>query len=484
MLGYLAIDEGTTNCKALVVGEDASVQASASLPLSLQLPRAGCYEQDAEEIVSVIQECAQAALNRAPHVSIQAIGLATQRESVVAFDAKSGRPLAPVIGWQDSRTTQTATQLVDDGAGPVVSTKTGLHLDAMYSATKMRWLWDHVRNGHRGTPDLVISTLDAFIVHRLTAGVRTASDATNASRTLLFNLDTLEWDPELAEIFGVPVDVLPEILPSNGEFGVSASFGRLPAGIPIRAVLGDSHAAFFGQRCEQPGIGKITLGTGSSIMVPSERTGRPSPVDTTLGYLTDAARYAREGNVLNSGSTLQTFSGILGCSSVEELVDLATQASAHSVGVVPAFSGLAAPHWDRSAVGIISGIGRNTTRHDVAYGAVASLAHQAADIVDEIKDSGDAVDLLRADGGVTVSPFVMQVMADLTGVRIEASNRPELAAIGAARMASHALGRGAEFDAAPITGTTFVPTSGSHREARAEWADAVARSRGIVEKEN
>lgn len=479
---YLAIDEGTTNCKVLAVATDGSVLAVASAPVPLHLPAAGHYEQDGAEIMAAVDAAIARCLEQIPDVELLAVAVSNQRESVIAFDRVTGEPFGPVVGWQDSRTSAVAAALATPELEAAVRARTGLHLDAMYSGTKMGWLAARLTRQQRSTA--VISTLDAYLVHRLTGGAITRGDATNASRTLLLDLRSLSWDAELCDALGVPREVLADVERSDGHYGETVARGALPAGIPIVGVAGDSHAALFGQRCDEPGIGKVTFGTGSSVMVPSgpEFVERYSPVDTTLGYLTAAPQYAREGNVLASGAALETMAGILRVSGGRELSELAaTAGTSHGMVLVPAFSGLAAPHWDRDAVGTMVGLTRESSAANVAWASMESVAHQIADIVEEIQDSGDAVSALRADGGASVDPLMMQIQADLIGVPIHVSHRAEIAALGVARLAAHALGRGEEFDAAAPTFTSYQPTltREARDEARAAWRTAVHRSRGL-----
>ncbi len=476
---YLAIDEGTTNCKALAVSRGGEVLAAGSHAVDLTLPGPGLFEQDGEQIAAAMAASIEQCLSGLTDTEIIGIGISNQRESVIAFSRSTGTPLGPVIGWQDSRTSDAAARLTE--LEPTVRERTGLHLDPMYSGTKMAWLADTLGAGL--TDDTAITTIDAFLVHRLTGGAVLAGDATNAARTLVFNLTTLAWDEGLCAALGVPRHVLAEVRPSGAHYGTTVPFAGLKGGLPILAVMGDSHAALFGQRCDEPGIAKVSYGTGSSVMVPTLEFGRAaaSTVDTTLGYLAGSPVYAREGNVLATGAALETMAGILGVDGGPGVSALArTCTDPGTVQVVPAFSGLAAPHWDRGAIGVITGLARDTSPAQIAHATLACVAHQIADIVDEVTASGDGVTSLRADGGASVDSHMMQVQADIIGVPVDASARAEIAALGAARMAAHTLGRGEEFDAAAPQFTRYEPalTGAARTEARSRWADAVDRSRG------
>ncbi|HHW83273.1 MAG TPA: glycerol kinase [Actinomycetales bacterium] len=477
---YLAIDEGTTNCKAVLVDTHGAVLSTGSSRLDLHLPAPGWFEQDGSQIIDALGRAIHEAIAGAPTgTRIISVAVANQRESVLAFDRATGEPLSAVIGWQDSRTTDRCAAISTPELRQMVRERTGLSLDPMYSATKIGWIKDSLESSRRNRA--VIGTIDSFLLHHLTGGATIACDATNAARTLLLNLKSLEWDHDLLEAFDISPELLPPVHASGGDFGVTVDFGELSAGTPIKAVLGDSHAALFGQRCEMPGEGKVTFGTGSSVMVPiSGDSTRHSTVDTTLGYALNGPIFAREGNILSSGAALDTMAGLLSLDGGAALTRLAGSVpDSGGIHVVPAFSGLAAPHWDRSAVGIVTGLGRDTTSGQVARATLEAVAHQIADIVDEIRKD-DPVTLLRADGGASVDPLMMQIQADIIDCPIETTERAELAALGAARMAAHSSGRGAEFDSASPSLVRYEPRLSAEARARHRdsWADAVARSRG------
>ncbi|MBE2315841.1 glycerol kinase [Solirubrobacter sp. CPCC 204708] len=426
----LAIDQGTSSTKGVLVGDDGAVLARASVPVKCCYPHPGWVEQDAEEIWQSVL----AVIDQLP--APDAIALSNQRESAVVWDDTS---VSPVIGWQDARTAPDCDRLREHE--PFVRARTGLALDPMFSATKLHRLLG-------GRDDRRAGTIDAFLVHRLTGEF--ATEAGNASRTLLLNLETLEWDPELCELFGVPLHTLPEIRRSDAGFGSHR-------GVPVAAVLADSHAALYAH-----GAAKATYGTGSSVMVPSD-----SAVDGlahTLAWRTDSAVYAVEGNILASAAALDWMARTLG---VEHLEPLARQApTTDGVHLVPAFGGLGAPHWDRDASGVIAGLTLGTTPAQLARAAFESVAHQICDIVDRVE-----LDALHADGGATASELLMQLQADLAGVPVHVSTSPEMSALGVADLA--AGGRRER----PTR--TFVPAiSDDERHARREaWHAAVRRSR-------
>jgi glycerol kinase len=307
----LAIDQGTTNSKAILVDADGGVLGAAATPVSVDHPRPGWVEQDAEQIWSSVVAAVGGCLDGAPDARVVAVALSTQRESVVGWSRSTGRPVSPVLGWQDARTAERWAGLIAD-APPMVRRRTGLRVDAMFSAPKINWLLTHLAG--QALDDVCVGTVDSWLVWRLTGGARHACDAGNASRTLLYDIRELAWSTELCELFEVPVQVLPEVLASNSDFGSASVVPGIPDGTPIAAVMADSHAALLGQGCTTPGSAKATYGTGTSVMMPDppgELVDRDSPVPTTLAWLTDRPTYAREGNILSSGSALAWTAEIL-----------------------------------------------------------------------------------------------------------------------------------------------------------------------------
>jgi glycerol kinase len=457
----LAIDQGTTNSKAALVTADGNVLATGSAPVALSTPRPGWVEQDAENLWQSVLEAVSIAW--VPALEIVGIALSTQRESVVGWDS-SGTPVGPVLGWQDVRTSNWCSQLpstVDD----LVRRRTGLQVDAMFSAPKMRWLLDR--------SEAFVGTVDSWLIHRLTGCREHLTEAGNASRTLLYDLITLDWSDELLEAFGVSRSALPEVRPSNAGFGVTKGVPGLPDGIPIVAVLADSHAAMYGQGCTEAGMVKATYGTGSSVMTPVDGF---VPSGCTLAWLTDRPVYALEGNIVSSGAALAWTADLLGLPDVGALTALAvTVPSADGVVLVPAFAGLGAPHWDREARAALTGMSSSTTRAHIARAAVDAVAHQICDIADTIPGT---LQTLRADGGATVSDLLMQTQADLLGHPVEAADVPEISALGVAELAWTTLGATTGW-AAKRSFRTFEPhaDAGDRAARRSQWAQAVASAR-------
>ena len=438
MTQVLAIDQGTTNSKAVLVDPDGTVLATGSAGVGVDHPRPGWVEQDAERLWSSVLDAIRACLDLCPDADLAGLALSTQRESVVAWDRRTGRSLGPVIGWQDRRTADWCRAHTDAADDDLVRRRSGLRIDAMFSAPKIGWLLEHAAG--RAAGDICVGTVDTWLIWRLTGGQRHVIEAGNASRTLLFDVIDLDWSDELLAIFGVPRDVLPTVLRSDGEFGTTSGVPGLPDGLPIAAVLADSHAALYGQGCTQVGTAKATYGTGTSVMTPTAAfVPGFSPVPSTLAWLTESPTYAREGNILSSGATLAWTARLLGID-VSALLELAdTVPDAAGVTVVPAFTGLGAPHWDREVRAVVSGLGPDTGRAQLARAAVDAVAHQVCDII-EVIDADTVLTALRADGGATASQLVMQTQADLLGRPIEVADVPEISAVGAAGLAWRRLG--------------------------------------------
>lgn len=472
----LAIDQGTSSTKALLVDGAGAVVARGSAPVAASYPRPGWVEQDATEIWESVVTAVDRCLAAGGGVEPSAIAVTNQRESAVVWHRADGAPAGPVIGWQDSRTAAECERLIADGHGQLIAERTGLAVDPMFSATKLRRLLEDAPGGldaaQRGA--LCAGTIDAWLVFRLTGGAVFACEAGNASRTQLMDLRAITWDPELLDLFGVPAACLPEIRRSDGGFGVTVAVGSLPASLPIAAVLADSHAALYGNGCFAPGAGKATYGTGSSVMTPVDAV-EPAPdgVAQTLAWLTDRPIWALEGNIIASGAALDWMAQMLGAGDGTALDALAsTVDSSDGVFFVPAFAGLGAPYWDRSAEGTIVGLTRGTTQGHLARAALEAVGHQICDVLEAMDAAGGHVDVLYADGGASASPGVMQHQADLSGRTVLARDIAEMSALGVAQLAG-----------APVTapaGREFHPQlDAAERDARREgWRAAVARARG------
>lgn len=476
MTEILSIDQGTTNSKAILVDQTGHVERSGSAPVGLALPRPGWVEQDAEDLWQSVLAAITQCLAGQP-VDLAAITLTNQRESVVAWRRSDGAPLGPVLGWQDRRTADFCTKL-PKAAHDLVQRHTGLRIDPMFSAPKLRWLLDSIELPRS---EVCLGTVESWLIWKLTGGSTHRSEAGNASRTLLFDVESLQWRDELLDLFDIPRQVLPEVIASDGDFGLTQSVPGVRDGVPIKAVLADSHAALFGHGCTTPGTGKATYGTGSSVMTP---VGSFSPNSTgvpyTLAWVTGNPRYAREGNILTSGSGLAWMAQTLGLPDVGALSELAeTVDDSAGVTFVPAFSGLGAPHWDRDAVAGIVGLSQGTAPAHLARAAIDAVAHQICDVLEEIELDGEVpIAELRADGGATESALLMQTQADLIGRPVQTASVAEVSALGAATLGWESLGVTAE--TAATNGRVFEPTlsSDARLRAREQWRDSVLRSRG------
>ena len=486
----LAIDQGTTNTKVLLFDEASAVVARASTPVTISFPQPGWVEQDPVDLWRSVEEGIEACL-AATGVGPDVVAVTNQRESVLVWERDSGRPLGPCIVWQCRRTSAFCDELRSRGLQDTIEHKTGLTIDPLFSASKIRWLLDSVPNGHAraAAGELCAGTVDSWVLWNLTGGAVHACDATNASRTQLYGLHDGDWDDELLGIFEVPRQLLPEVRPSSGLFGATRRVRSLPEGLPIASLIGDSHAALFGQAAFEPGLVKATYGTGSSLM-----TVTPKPVRSGHGLSTTVAwalpgkvSYALEGNITMTGGAIDWFGRFLGAAEPATVVaDLAAAAGdTGGVYVVPAFAGLGAPHWDDRARGLICGLTRGTSAAQVARATLESIAYQVRDVFDAMRsDTSQAPVSLLADGGASRNDSLMQFQGDMLGCPVVRSSSADLSALGAAWLAGLATNIWPSFDALarlPRHVDRFEATmSAVEREARyAGWTDAVRRARGI-----
>ncbi len=475
----LSIDQGTTNTKAILVAANGDVLAAGSAPVGVTSPHPGWVEQDADRIwtsvIEVVGKCLAAA-----DVGIVGLSLSTQRETVVGWQASTGEPIGPVIGWQDRRSADWCAEELDAHDCRLVQERTALRVDPMFSAPKMVWILDHLPVGVP-TDDVRLGTIDSWLIWRLTGGGEHLTDGGNASRTLLYDISALSWSEDLLAIFGVPPSALPEPVASDHGFGHTSRLPGVPDGTPILSVLADSHAALYGHGCTNNGQAKATYGTGSSVMTPVPTLPKESSaVPATLAWVRgDTPTYALEGNILSSGATLVWVADLLAGGQVADLIAEAESVDdSAGVTLVPAFSGLGAPHWDRSAQALISGLTTTTRRGHVARAAVESIAHQICDIVDVIEQVTGPLKVFRADGGATASDLVMQTQADLLDRDVEVSEVAEVSALGAAKLAWEVLGEGSRWpteNRARVVTSRLDPDTRIRR--RRDWAAEVARAR-------
>ena len=477
----LAIDQGTTNTKALAVDAQGRVVDEASAPMRVSYPQPGWAEQSAIDIWSSVQRVIAEVVKR-DGPDFDAVAVSNQRETIIGWDAISGQPLAPAITWQCRRSTGRCETIRRAGHAELVAEKTGLGLDPLFPAAKIGWLIDNVPEvrdaADRGT--LRVGTVDSWLLWNFTGGKVHATDHSNASRTQLLDTGRLAWDAELLAIFGVPPSALPQLKTSDSHFGaIAAGVTALTTGTPVHAMLGDSHAALFGHGVRTPGTVKATYGTGSSLMtLTSGRRRSNHGLSSTIAWSTSAGpAYALEGNISVSGQAAAFMSELLGLADPVALADLAaTVPDSNGVNFVPALVGLGAPHWAPEARGLIDGLTLGTRPAHLARAAIEAIAQQVADVFEAMQDDlGAPLAQLSADGGASRNDTLMQFQADIIGRPVVRGDRAEASALGAMMMAAQAMGR----PVAPSSqATTFTAVIGPADRAaiRARWHDAIRRT--------
>jgi glycerol kinase len=483
----IAIDAGTTGVRSRAVFVDGRPTVAAYREFTQHYPSPGWVEHDANEIWDVAADTLRQVVAEVGIDNVAGIGITNQRETVLAWNRSTGEPYGTAIVWQDRRTAARCEELAAAGHLPLIRERTGLVLDPYFSGTKAAWLIEH-----RSIPvdaDLAIGTIDSWLVWNLTGGQRFVTDVTNASRTMLCDIRTCSWDRELCELIGVPIDALPEIVPSSGRIGTTAPDCGVPEGLAISGIAGDQQAALFGQACVQPGMAKNTYGTGSFVLLNVGET-CPPPTDgmlTTVAWrLADGTtHYALEGSIFITGAAVQWLRDGL------EIIDDAAEtgplaesvADTGGVYVVPAFAGLGSPWWDPYARGTIVGITRGTGRAEITRAVVESMAYQTRDVVDAMSAaSGTPVIELRVDGGASVMDLLCQFQADQLGVAVQRPTDQETTALGAAYLAGLAEGVWASVDEVGQQWgleTEFTPADDRTvaDALHGQWLRAVERSR-------
>jgi glycerol kinase len=491
----VALDAGTTGVRAIAFDPAGRVRSAAYREFPQHFPQPGWVEHDADDIwdaartvlAQVRSELADVGLGGA----VAAVGITNQRETVVAWDRATGRPLHRAIVWQDRRTAARCEELEAAGHLPLVRTTTGLVLDPYFSATKLEWLFGP--GGVPAGPDVAVGTVDSWLLWNLTGGAEAGglhvTDVSNASRTLLLDIGTRTWSSELCDLFGVPIHVLPSVRPSSGRFGVTSAEAGIGAGIPVSGVAGDQQAALFGQACFEPGMVKNTYGTGSFVLMnvgpscPEPVEGVLTTVAWTLGDGTTA--YALEGAIFATGAAVQWLRDGLGV--IDDAAETEALASSvpdtDGVVLVPAFTGLGSPWWDPYARGTILGVTRGTTRAHLARAVVEAMAFQTRDVVEAMSEaSGFPIRGLRADGGASAMRLLLQVQADQLGVPVARPTIQETTALGAAYLAGLAEGVWSSLE--DISGNWVLDVEVAptvDREAAdaayARWRRAVGRAR-------
>jgi glycerol kinase len=488
----LAIDQGTTSSRAIIFDHTCSIKSMAQREFRQIYPQPGWVEHDANEIwSSQAGVVAEALANGSIQAGdLAAIGITNQRETTVVWDRATSEPICPAIVWQDRRTSDFCDQLKARGHNDLIQQKTGLILDAYFSGTKLKWILDHVPDARERAQagELAFGTIDCWLAWKLTGGAVHVTDATNASRTLLYNIHTGQWDPELLQLFDVPSAILPTVRSSSEVYAETAP-GLFGARVPLGGIAGDQQAALFGQMCLRPGMLKHTYGTGGFMML---NTGANAIVSknnllTTIAWqLGNQTTYALKGSIFIAGAVVQWLRDGLGILESSKHVESLARSVQDNGGVyfVPAFAGLGAPHWDQFARGAIMGLTRGTTAGHIARAAIESIAFQTADVLEAMEsDSGISVTELRVDGGATVNDDLMQFQADLLGVPIARPKVTETTALGAACLAGLAVGYwkdAGELEAHWSRQKVFTPGMESSQRAalKKQWRQAVQRTKG------
>ena len=483
----LSIDQGTTSTTALLIDKQGSIVAQECVELQLDYPCSGWVECDPEKIWQATRQAIEKVLHQIPaRACIAALGVANQRETSIIWDRRTGKAIYPAIVWQCRRTADMCATLKQSGVEELVREKTGLVLDPYFSATKIAWVLDRVEGARERAErgELAFGTVDTWLLWKLTAGSVHKTDYTNASRTLLFNIDTLTWDETLLRIFQIPPALLPEVCPSMGIFGTAKE--EQLAGIPVAGIAGDQQAAMFGQLCLHAGMAKNTYGTGCFLVshTGSQRVCSQTGLLTTLVCdLSSTPAYALEGSVFVAGAAVQWLRDGLGI--IETAAEAETAAmqvdTTHGVTVVPAFTGLGAPYWDAAARGAIFGLTRGTRREHVIRATLEAIALQVADVVTAMAaDTGAKLKCLRVDGGAAANDFLMQFQADILGIQVERPRCIETTGLGAAYLAGLATGMWqdiAELEAQRTGTRLFSPQMKAEERTSklTEWKTAVQR---------
>jgi glycerol kinase len=477
----LAIDQGTSGTKAILVDQTGAIRARGHAPVGETHPNPGWVEQDPIAIWHSVQRAVADCLDGQEAARVIAVGLSNQRESVVLWDRLNGEPLSPVISWQDQRTAALCDTLRSPAAERLVRARSGLPLDPMFSAVKASWLLQNhapaaaaARNGR-----LVIGTIDAWLLSRF--GGEAVIETGNASRTQLLHVAEAAWDADLLDLFCIPAAALPQLVGSTGPFSPTRGLAPLADGTPVLAVMGDSHAALFAHGALVPGQVKATYGTGSSVMgliAHPEALGAGACL--TIGWQLDAPAFAAEGNIRATGAALRWMASVLGMS-VDAMTDLGARSESRGAVLVPGFTGLGAPWWDREAVGLLTNLALDTGPPALARAAMESIIHQVADVVDVIGQNVGTVTELFTDGGPSRNDALMQMQADALGCTIHRSEAAELSALGVAHMAGLAAGlwNWESLRSLPRPRDTLRPqiSESSRASQRAHWQAAVGRAR-------
>lgn len=482
-MAILALDQGTTSSRAILFDRSLQPIATASVPLTQYYPNEGWVEHDPLEIFAGQMQAAREAIDRSGE-QVDCIGIANQRETTILWDRSTGLPVAPAIVWQCRRTADICEALEADGWAEKIKAITGLQIDAYFSATKIKWLLEHCEAAKKAYArgDLLFGTVESWLIWKLTGEHKT--DVTNASRTMLMDLETQQWSGEICEKLGIPIEILPEICENEHEFGRVKPSEEIPEAmwnVPVTAAVGDQQAALFGQACFEAGDSKNTYGTGCFVLMNTgdEAVRSEKLVSTVAWERGGRATYALEGSVFNAGSAIQWLRDELHLISSAHECDILAESVEHSGGVrfVSAFTGLGAPYWDMYARGALLGVTRGTARGHICRAVLEGIAFQSAELVREMESaSGRAITTLRVDGGVSVSDLMLQLQADLIGKTVDRPIVKESTALGAAMLAGLGAGLFAldELKAIRRSDKCFEPNADSDTEALfASWRRAV-----------
>ena len=483
----LGIDQSTSGTKALIVDDQGKILHKETIDHKQYYPKPGWVEHDLEEIYGNVIGLIKGLVPKVGSGQIKGLAITNQRETIAFWDAKTKKPLCHAYVWQCRRGSEICQDLSDQGYDAAIEKKTGLKLDTYFSASKIKWAIENEEAVIKAKEEgrLRIGTIDAWLIYCLTDGQVFASDHTNASRTMLYNLETSDWDDELVELFGANRTMLPQIMASNARFGfVMDTQLQEIHGLPIAGVIGDSQGALFGQLCFDVGMAKATYGTGSSVMMyTGEKQVRSNNglVTSVAWALDDQVFYALEGLINSSGDTLKWLKENLGLYQEDNEVDALVQSldSNEGVYIVPAFVGLGAPYWQPNAKASIVGLSRKSNRAHIVRAAVESMAYQVADLIHLMEsDAGIAIETLNADGGPTKNPFLMQLQADVLQANVRCIEKQELSVMGAIYLGGLQLGLWKDFDslkALPMEETIYVPQRSDKEVADllSGWHEAV-----------
>lgn len=494
----MAIDQGTTSSRAIIFNKKGEKIASSQKEFPQIFPQAGWVEHNANQIWNSVQSVIAGAFieSRIKPGQIEAIGITNQRETTVVWDKKTGLPIYNAIVWQSRQTAPIADQLKQEGHTNMIHEKTGLVIDAYFSATKVRWILDHVPGAQERAEkgELLFGTIDTWLVWKLTDGLVHVTDYSNAARTMLYNIKELKWDDEILELLNIPKAMLPEVKSNSEVYGKTTPFHFYGGEVPISGMAGDQQAALFGQLAFEPGMVKNTYGTGSFIIM---NTGEEMQLSqnnllTTIGYgINGKVHYALEGSIFIAGSAIQWLrDGLRMIETSSESEGLAqSSTSDDEVYVVPAFTGLGAPYWDSNARGSVFGLTRGTSKEDFVKATLQSIAYQVRDVIDTMQvDSGIDIQQLRVDGGAAMNNLLMQFQADILGIDIARAKNLETTALGAAFLAGLSVGYWESMDELKelnATGQLFQATMNESRKEKLYkgWRKAVKATQVFAQED-